>query len=469
MNKGKTLIYNTFILAFGTVLPKTATFLILPILTASLTKEEYGTYDLILSTISLVVPIFSLLIEQAVFRFLLDAEGEVNKRKIITNSTIFVFSSSIFLFLLSMLILNQFNVEFSILVSLFIVINLYYKYAIQICRGFGQLKRFSLSSIINSILNLLLIYVFVGEIDSGLFGLLVSLNLSILVATVYALYGSKLFILFSLKYFDIKYIKELLIYSIPLLPNSLSWWVVGASDRWIITAFLGVEMTAIYAIANKIPSMFNLIYNNFNLAWQESATITSKDSDVDEYYSSIFNYLFNVLVGVLLVLITVSPALFDIFINDSYNDAYYQMPILFFAMFFNSLSAFYGGIYVALKNTKGISISSLIAAFLNVVINLLLISKIGLYAASLSTLLSYLVLTLYRAIDLQKKHVKINYRLSEILTAYTFLICVAILSYLNDFYLNIFNFLLAVIFTVFLNKNLIKQLILIKSKKNSNN
>jgi len=459
MKREKKLLINTIILGFGSILPKSASFLILPILTAALSKAEYGTYDLVLTSTSLVLPVFSLLIEQGVFRFLLDTKTENDRKKVITNSTIYVMITSLVLFLLSVLILNQFKIEFKILISLYLVLNLHYKFVIQVCRGLGDLKKYSLASIINSFFNLLLIYFLVGNIKLGLYGLLVALVISVFLATIYAIISSGIIRYISFKLCSSQYIKELLKYSAPLLPNSLSWWVIGASDRWIISAFLSVEMTAVYAIANKIPSMFNLFYNNFNLAWQESATITSKDSDAKTYYTNIFNHLFNFLVGLLLVLMTISPVLFGIFIDKQYYLAYYQMPILFFAMFFHSLSAYYGGIYVAFKKTKSISFSSLIAAILNIIINLGLINLIGLYAASFSTLVSFLVLTIYRAIDLQK-HIQINYNYTKIILSLSVLTVVAIINYLNDYYLNILNFIFALVIAVILNRKLFRQVLL---------
>ena len=112
-------------------------------------------------------------------------------------------------------------------------------------------------------------------------------------------------------------LRELLLYSIPLLPNALSWWIIGLSDRWIITSFLGLELTAIYAIANKIPDAFNFIYRNFNLAWQESASLAIEDDDIDLYYSSVFETLFNFSVGSILLLITASPVIFKILIDST--------------------------------------------------------------------------------------------------------------------------------------------------------
>ena len=71
------------------------------------------------------------------------------------------------------------------------------------------------------------------------------------------------------------------------------------------------------------------------MAWQESATIENKNENVGEYYDSIFKELWNFLIGCILVLIAICPILFNILIDSSYKEAFYQIPILFFALFFH--------------------------------------------------------------------------------------------------------------------------------------
>ena len=75
MSREKSLIKNTVILGIGYVIPGLVSFLTLPIYTAMLTKAEYGTYDLITILVSLLLPIASLQIEMAAFRFVLESRG----------------------------------------------------------------------------------------------------------------------------------------------------------------------------------------------------------------------------------------------------------------------------------------------------------------------------------------------------------------------------------------------------------
>lgn len=465
MSREKKLFFNTMILGLGTVLPKLFNFLILPILTAYLTKTQYGTYDLIITTLYFFLPIVTLQIEQASFRFLIDAETKQDKIRVVSSSTVYLFLVSVLIYVVGFFALGDFDSQIKQLILVFALANLCYAFVLQLNRGLKQLKIYSTMALTNSLLNVVFILIFVWRMKLALVGLLFSLNISILASIIVGIVLGRLGHYLKISAFEKETLKELLTYSVPLLPNAISWWVVGLSDRWIIRSFLGLEANALYAISNKLPSVLNFIYRNFNLAWQESATLAKEDEDKNVYYSSVFATLFDFLVGSILLLITLSPLFFKILIDPAYDQAFYQMPILFIAVFFGILASFYGGIYIAFKKSNEVGKSAFLAAIINIVFNLIFVKMLGLYAASLSTLVSYLVILIYRAIDM-RKYVEIKYKASRISLGIGLVILISGFSYLNNFHLNIGNFLLALVIALILNKDLIQKLISqIKGKK----
>ena len=170
---------------------------------------------------------------------------------------------------------------------------------------------------------------------------------------------------------------------------------------------MGAAANGIYAVANKIPSLYSTAYGIFNLAWTETASKVSDDGDPAEYYTKLFSGLFKFLIGVMLALIAVTPIIFRVLVKGDYGAAFFQVPILYFGIFFNSLVNFYSGIYIALKRTKQVGYSSVAGAIINAAINVLLIGEIGLYAVS------FLVIAIYRAVDLNKV-IEIKYNMKEI-------------------------------------------------------
>ena len=66
-----------------------------------------------------------------------------------------------------------------------------------------------------------------------------------------------------------------------------------------------------------------------------------------------------------------------------------------------SLAQFLTGIFLANKDTKNVGKSTVIAAIANLIINLALVKFIGIYAASISTLISYIVMFIGRFLKLK--------------------------------------------------------------------
>ena len=458
MSRGKDLVNNTIILGIGSLLPKLTQLIVLPIYTAMLTKAEYGTYDLINILVSLLIPLITLQIERAAFRFLIDMRGKDESKKIISSVYAFVVVVSIIVLIPLGLFLPSAEGNIRILILIYLFIDILISVTRQVVRGLGNNKSYSISAIIQSLSNLILAVLLLSLLNLGLSGLLMALTLSVLVSLIYLLSQSSVFNHISFVDIEKKYLKDMLSYSLPMVPNSISIWIVSLSDRMIVTAFLGVEANAVYAIANKFPNLIKLVYGNFGMAWQESASLASNDADVESYYSKVFEHLYNLIIGVTAVLIASTPILFSLLVRGSYDEAYFQIPILYLGIFFSTISSFYGGVYVALKETKKIGYASIAVAVLNIVINLLFIKQIGIYAASISTLISYFLLVIYRVYDLNK-FIRINYKWKMVVAYFSLITLMAFISYQRVFMLDIINFIFGCIFAFAINLTLVKRMV----------
>ena len=79
------------------------------------------------------------------------------------------------------------------------------------------------------------------------------------------------------------------------------------------------------------------------------------DKDKNEYINRMINIFFNLISALCICIIAVMPFLFPVLVNQGYKDAYYQIPVLMIAVFFQALQGLYSSIYVALKKTKEIA------------------------------------------------------------------------------------------------------------------
>lgn len=459
MSRESRLAKNTLILAIGNVLPKAASFVVLPILTGCLTQEEYGVYDLILVLVSLILPSVTLQIQTAAFRFLIDARDKKRETDtIITNIFAFIIPTSAAALFILYFCLPGKSKAIKTWICAYFFADILFQGMGQTVRGLAGNIDYSISAVVSTVGKIILIVVFVYILKMGLLGVAMALSLSTVVGMVFLFVKTRLYSRIRIKYLSVLRIKELLAYSWPMVPNSISLWIIQLSDRLVVTFFMGVAINAVYSVANKIPSILTIALSTFIMAWQESASIISKEEDADNYYSEMFRTMFDFMAGFLGVLIAATPFLFRILVRGDYAAAYNQIPVLYMGMFFFSMASFLGGIYVAHKKTRSVGATTTAAAFCNLMVDLLLIKRIGLYAASGSTLISYFLLFFFRMINL-KKFVNFHYDNKRIIAVFGLMTIECVLCFQQKFLLNCLNVGFGLIVFVVLNRSLIRRIV----------
>ena len=123
-------------------------------------------------------------------------------------------------------------------------------------------------------------------------------------------------------------------YSIPLVPNSVSWTIINLSDRIVVSSVLGVEVNGIYSVSNKFPSVIDTIYGFFYTAWKESAAKNLNDENHDEFYIDVYTVIKRFMFAVVLCLMAVLPLVYGILVKKDFISSYNYVPILIIAIYF---------------------------------------------------------------------------------------------------------------------------------------
>ncbi len=454
MSRETKLVKNTFILGIGTFLPKLAAFVTLPILTACLSKEQFGTYDLITVLVSFLLPVATMQIHTAAFRFLIDHKHDKELASVyFTNLIAFVVPVSLTVLAITFFFLPVPDLSLRLWICGYLFFDTIVAEVLQITRGLGRNMDYSISAIISALVKLILTFVLVQLLKHELRGAVIALACSPVLSLIYLIFKIRIYELldFSLLSWDV--LKEMLAYSWPMVPNNMSGWVMRMSDRLVVIAFMGLPANAVYSVANKIPNMLTLAQTAFSMAWQENASIASRDVDAGKYYTKMFSVMLNFYAGCLGLIIACTPILFRLLIRGDYAEAYPQMPLLFLAVFFSCMCNFQGGIYIAHKATRSVGITTVLAAACNLIVDLSLIRHIGLYAASGSTLVSYVVLFIYRMIG-ARRLVDIRYDFKGLAVALGVILVEAFLCLLNRPVLNIVNICFGCLSFYFLNRQI---------------
>ena len=468
MSKGKDLAKNTAIVSIGKICTQLITFLLLPVYTAVLSNEEYGVVDLLNTLTSLLLPIVTLQIEQGIFRYLIDCRENNEKQiKLITTIIRFMIIQSIACIVIFLCVSPFIHNEYKYFLMANLLMGIFSSLLLQICRGLGDNATYAIGSFITGAFTVLLNVIFIVAFRWGAYGMLGATAISNFICAVYIFLKRKIYKYIKPKQFDKKILKEIIKYSVPLIPNMISWWIVSASDRTIISAVIGIAQNGIYSAANKFSGVFTTLYSVFNLTWTESASININSEDRDEFFSKILDFVIRFFGCLCLGTIAVMPFVFNILINEKFAEAYYQIPILILGSVFNILVSFVGSIYVAKKLTKEIAKTSIIAAVINIFVNIVLIKSIGLYAASISTVIAYALMFIYRWIDV-KKYVKFNVN-KILMFALTIMYGITIFTYyLKNTTISVVVLVIVVVFAIITNLNSVsylKQIVKDKIKK----
>ena len=274
-SREKKLYKNSIIIFISKIFTQLLTLILLPILTAKLTTTEYGTFDLITTYGLLLVAFLSVQVESAIFRFLIDYRSNEEMCKcIVTNGFIsiiisFVLSTTIF-FLFCFL----FNIKNSIYIFIFSISQLILSINLQICRGIGNNKTYALASLYTGIINLILCFVLVYLLEYGLVGMVISSVMSSIIGGIYIFFKEKIYKYFSFDCFSNLFIIKMVKYSLPLVPNNITSWILSISDKIMISYMISPSANGIYSISTKFSILMSHIYSVFNLSWTESASIS---------------------------------------------------------------------------------------------------------------------------------------------------------------------------------------------------
>lgn len=449
MSKQGRLLKNTAILFLGTIGTKLINFIMLPLYTDWLSVEEYGIIDVFTTIVSMAVPILTLQLDQAIFRFMLDDETP-QKRTVTVSTALGALGVMLLVIDVPVAAVLIWQQSWRYLLYL-LAVNLQCLYVMcqQVLRGKGENHIYTVNSILLAFATMALTVLMVRVLPWGVDGYVLAFCVAHLLAIGYMVIQSKIYALIRPAAFVGEKLGQLLRYSVPMIVNNVSWWILNASDKLVLNIFIGASANGIFAAAGKIPGLVTTVYSVFQMAWQESAS-REKEGQLDRFYSDVLRKLFAVLSYMVIGLFLFGRVLCGILINEKFADSYNHVPILVLGLLFLCVAQFYGGIYVGKKMSLELGRTSAIAAVVNLTVDLLCVHFIGIYAASISTLCAYAVLLVIRFVDVQRI-CHIEYRIRELVPSAVMLVVAFICAYLNNIWLQavIFCIISAVYFLLY--------------------
>ena len=406
MNKYKKLISNTVILGIGTFGSKLMVYLLMPLYTGVLSPSQYAVADIIAQTANLIMPLACIGITNGIFRFA--ADKEENKEEAFScGAAVMLAGSAVFLALSPLLFLIDYFDGYAWLVICYVICANIHSVCAQYIRATDRAKIFAIQGILNTALTVVLNVMFLLVFDMGIEGYVLSVVIADLLTTIFLVVSQKLWKAFDFGKVRKKTVVSMLKYSIPLIPATMLWWVTDVSDRYLVAYFCSNEITGIYSVAYKIPTLLILISGIFIEAWQFSAVSESDDSgELENFFDRVFSCFTGLMFLACSAIIALSKVFSSLLFADAYYAAWQYIPVLVTAMLFSTFVTFMGTVYmVRMKTTVSLS-TALIGALINIVLNFLFIPSFalgwGAMGAAVATVISYFTVFVIRSVSVHK-------------------------------------------------------------------
>ena len=392
MEKYKNLLQNIGVFVLANFAARILNFFILPLYTFYLSTEEYGTIDLFNTMLQLLYPIFTFAIADAVLRYGISNKYDLKEIFTIGLNTILLGFSCLTLgvFIAGIFFTDKRILFYFLLIFFVQAINSFFS---AFVKALNKTKIMALITTFTGFLILTLNVLFIAILKKGINGYWSATIAGNIVGIVLYMFTCKLPAYYRTskeQKVNKKLIKEMLAYSIPLIPNALFWWINSSLDRWVLTAVTGISTVGLYSCANKIPTILSTINTIVSQAWNLSLFQTDTDEERKKFYIDVFYYFNEIIFCCSIGIIMLSKVVGNyMFLNDFF-EAWIYIPVLTMGLFYNSLNSFLGSIFTASKKTKYIFSTTIVGSVINMILNFPMVYLWEGIGAAVSTLISYL-------------------------------------------------------------------------------
>lgn len=408
-NKIKNLSQNALLFTISGFGTRIISFFLVPLYTYVLSTDEFGSVDLVTTTVQLLIPVLTINIQDAVLRFSLDKNYKAEDAICVGFKIIGVSSALLGIILFGLDYSGIIPLESNYMFFLYLSftsgalnnnLSMYLK-------AKDQVKTLAVWGITNTAVTCLVNLLLLLGMHLGINGYMIAYVSGTIVADVGMFLSGNIMKDLKISKRSGEIAREMVKYSAPLIANSLGWWINNASDRYILTYFCGAAVNGIYAVSYKIPSILSALQSIFYNAWSISSITEFDENDEDGFIGGTYTVYSSAsfLACSLIMLFNITIA--HILYSKNFFVAWKYVPFLLLGTAFNGLGLFNGCIFAAAKKTKEISITTVVSALINTALNFILIPLVGAYGAAFATMIGYFSIWFMRTLRM-KSVIKMN-------------------------------------------------------------
>lgn len=415
LEKSKKLIQNVFLFFLASFIPKTISFFMVPLYTECLSTLEYGTIDLITTTVQLLLPILTLQVQDAILRFSVAGQDDPRKvfsigLRIVSAGFVFLASATFLLTMLGVVDLNGAYIAFFLASYLTGALGNVVNYFL---RALDKVKEITIASVITCLITVSCNLLFLLIFRWGVNGYLLANILGHVLSLLYLMLAARLGRYISFRINDSELTRRIIVFSLPMIVSALSWWINNSLDKYILSFFCGVSATGLLAVAYKVPTIISTLGATISKAYSVSVLQnfdpTDKDGFLGQSYAVISFSMVLCSSALMLINIPLSRLLFA----KEFYAAWQFVPPLLLSALFNYMSLSCENMCLALNRTRLISSTALIGAGINTFLNLCMIPLLGSYGAAVATAIGFFCVWMMRYIWILR-HIQLkNARIKE--------------------------------------------------------
>lgn len=467
MKKGRLFIENMVVYGFGQVIAKIIPFIMLPIITRLMPDSYYmGINDMNVLVVSFGSQIAIMGMYDAMFRLYFEKKEKKYHKEVCSTAFANVLCFSVIVVVILLIFRNIFSrwifddaaLSMLLIVSALNILTDGLKSIVAAPTRIMNKRKIFLT--VNTIFPIISYGLSIPMLLSGNF--LYALPIASLIASLFMLI---IFWLLNRRFFDLKMInfkilKQLFKIGIPLMPTFLIYWIFSSFDRIMILKLLGASAAGIFAVGNKVSMISQLIYSAFSGGWSYFSFSTMNDEDQVIVNTRIFNYLSAISFVSYAVMIIFSEIIFRILFTGDYVDAYVVFPYLFLSPLLLMLFQIIGNQFIIIKKSYLVTISLIIGAVLNIVLNYKLIPVLNIEGAAIATVIGYIV-SLMIAMTIASRKKLFIYMKKFNLSFILLIVLIGLSIWGNKSMLNVFSVIFIIVILVLYRKDaqiLIKNL-----------
>lgn len=455
-NRSNYLFKNIGILTISNFASKVLVFLLVPLYTSILSTDEMGIYDLVVSTVTLLYPILTANIVDAVMRFSMD---KANSKEEIVSIAIRFICISWLIGGVSLIILRSMSIVprikgYEVLIFAYYTIYVLNQFLLQFSKGIERVSDMGIAGVISTVAMLGSNILFLIVFRFGLTGFFLANILAQVSPVIYLSIRLRFWSFVDFKRINKSLQREMLVYCTPLIATTVGWWVNCTSDKYIVAIMVGVGANGLLCVSYKIPQIINTLQGIFIQAWQISAIKEYGENDTAVFYGSAFSYINILMCAACSWLIILTKPIGHLLYQKDFFSAWQYVPFLLVSCVLNSASSLLGPILAAKKDSKSMAMSAVYGASANVVMNIVLVYFIGVQGATIATVISSFIIYYARKIAVGEEIKIEDYR--AVLFSWVLLSVQAVFEIYTSFWWAELIILIAILL---LNCNSIRQIV----------